>query len=97
MENVLQYKDDGLLVTGASGHSARYFFENLSAENYNKEIKCLVRKGSKVEHLKRYNLKLKFIEVDYNDVDDLKKSMISENEYKISNIYSKNKLLPEII
>ena len=75
MENVLQYKDDGLLVTGASGHSARYFFENLSAENYNKEIKCLVRKGSKVEHLKRYNLKLKFIEVDYNDVDDLKKSM----------------------
>jgi nucleoside-diphosphate-sugar epimerase len=75
VENFLQYKDDGLLVTGASGHSARYFFENLSAENYNKEIKCLVRKGSKVEHLKRYNLKLKLIEVDYNDVDDLKKSM----------------------
>ena len=63
--NVLKYKDDGLVVTGASGHSARYFFENLSAENYNKEIKCLVRKGSKVEHLRRYHLKLNFIEVDF--------------------------------
>ena len=73
--NILTYKDDGLLITGASGHSARYFFERLSAENYNKEIKCLVRKRSKVEHLKRYHLKLNFIEVDFNDVVALKKSM----------------------
>ena len=75
MVNILKYKDDGLLVTGASGHSARYFFEKLSTENYNKEIKCLVRKGSKVDHLKRYHLRLNFIEVDFNDVVDLKKSM----------------------
>lgn len=75
MVNISKYKDDGLLVTGASGHSARYFFERLSAENYNKEIKCLVRKGSKVEHLKLYNLKLNFIEVDFNNVVELKKSM----------------------
>ena len=73
--NVLKYKDDGLLITGASGHSARYFFEKLSEEKYNKEIKCLVRKGSKVEHLTRYNLKLKFIEADLNDIDQLKKTM----------------------
>lgn len=75
MVNISKYKDDGLLVTGASGHSARYFFERLSAENYNKEIKCLIRKGSKVEHLKLYNLKLNFIEVDFNNVVELKKSM----------------------
>ena len=75
MTNILKYKGDGLLVTGASGHSARHFFEKLSAENYNKEIKCLVRKGSQVEHLKRYHLKLNFIEVDFNNVGDLKKSM----------------------
>ncbi len=75
MVNISKYKDDGLLVTGASGHSTRYFFERLSAENYNKEIKCLVRKGSKVEHLKLYNLKLNFIEVDFNNVVELKKSM----------------------
>ena len=75
LTKILKYKDDGLLVTGASGHSARYFFEKLSAENYNKEIKCLVRKGSKVGHLKRYHLKLNFIEVDFNNVVDLKKSM----------------------
>lgn len=75
MVNISKYKDDGLLVTGASGHSARHFFERLSAENYNKEIKCLVRKGSKVEHLKLYNLKLNFIEVDFNNVVELKKSM----------------------
>ena len=75
MTNIFKYKGDGLLVTGASGHSARYFFEKLSAEDYNKEIKCLVRKGSKVEHLNRYRLKLNFIEVDFNDVADLKKLM----------------------
>ena len=75
MVNISKYKDDGLLVTGASGHSARYFFERLSAENYNKEIKCLVRKGSKVEHLKLCNLELNFIEVDFNNVVELKKSM----------------------
>ncbi len=75
MKNILKYKGDGLLVTGASGHSARYFFEKLNAENYNKEIKCLIRKGSKIAHLKRYRLKLNFIEVDFNDVVDLKKSM----------------------
>lgn len=77
--NVKKYKNDRLLVTGASGHTANYFFEKLSAENYNKEIKCLIRKGSKVEHLKLYNLKLNFIEVDFNDVDQLKKSMKGSN------------------
>ena len=39
MTNILKYKGDGLLVTGASGHSARYFFEKLSAENYDKRMR----------------------------------------------------------
>ncbi len=67
--------DDKLLVTGASGNSARYFFEKLSAENYDKKIKCLIRKGSQIEHLKNYNLNLEFIYADFNNFDSLKKSM----------------------
>ena len=72
----MKYIDGGLLITGASGHSARYFFEKLSAENYNKKIRCLVRKESEVKHLKHYNLNLEFIDVDFNDVNRLKNSMI---------------------
>ena len=69
------YVDEGLLVTGATGHTAWYFFKKLSEEKYNKEIKCLIRKGSKTENLKFYNLKFKFIEIDFNNIDQLKNSM----------------------
>tara|TARA_B100000902_G_C27227267_1_gene872913 strand:+ start:141 stop:1043 length:903 start_codon:yes stop_codon:yes gene_type:complete len=68
-------QDNELLVTGASGHSAKYFFERLEAENYDKKIKCLVRKNSQIEHLRQSKLNLDFIYVDFENIDDLKNSM----------------------
>tara|TARA_B100000795_G_scaffold181068_1_gene137165 strand:- start:368 stop:1261 length:894 start_codon:yes stop_codon:yes gene_type:complete len=71
----MDFEDHDLLVTGASGHSAKYFFERLIAENYDKKIKCLIRKNSEIEHLKHYNLKLEFIYTDFENIDSLKNSM----------------------
>jgi len=56
--------DNELLVTGASGHSAKYFFQRLEAENYDKKIRCLVRKNSSIEHLKSCKLNLDFVYID---------------------------------
>ena len=68
----MNLKDGELLVTGASGHSAKYFFERLEAENYDKKIKCLVRTNSSIYHLKSLKLNLDFIYVDLlEDIDQL--------------------------
>ena len=74
-KKIMDLEDNELLVTGASGHSAKYFFERLKAENYDKKIKCLVRKNSQIEHLKRYNLNLEFIYPDFKNIESLKNSM----------------------
>ena len=60
----MNFQDGELLVTGASGHSAKYFFEKLESESYDKEIKCVVRKSHSIEHLKSLRLKLDFIYID---------------------------------
>lgn len=71
----MNLQDNELLITGASGHSAKYFFERLEAENYESKIKCLVRKKSQIEHLRQSKLNLEFIFVDFENLDDLKNSM----------------------
>ena len=71
----MNLKDNELLVTGASGHSAKYFFERLEAENYDKKIKCLVRKNSQIEHLRHCKLNLEFIYIDFENIDYLKNPM----------------------
>ena len=68
-------EDNELLVVGASGHSAQYFFERLVKENFQKKIKCLIRSQSQVGHLKAFDLNLEFIIVDFNDINSLKASM----------------------
>jgi len=68
-------EDNELLVIGASGHTARYFFERLDKENYQKTIKCLIRNNSQVDHLKCYDLNLEFIHIDFDEIDSLKTSM----------------------
>ena len=60
----MKFKDCELLVTGASGHSAKFFFERLEAESYDKKIKCLVRKSSSINHLRSLRLNLDFIYID---------------------------------
>ena len=57
----MNLEDNELLVVGASGHSAQYFFERLVKENFQKKIKCLIRSDSQIDHLKIYDLDLEFI------------------------------------
>ena len=64
-----------LLVTGCSGPSAKYFFKKLSQNNYNRRIRCIVRKSSNIEHLKKYNLDLSFVYGDMSDEVFLANSM----------------------
>ena len=45
--------DNELLVIGASGHSAQFFFDRLIKENFQKKIKCLIRIDSQINHLKK--------------------------------------------
>jgi nucleoside-diphosphate-sugar epimerase len=71
----MNLQDGELLVTGASGRSARHFFERLEEENYEKKIKCLVRKNSQIEHLRDNKLNLEFISCDFENIDCLKNSM----------------------
>ena len=71
----MNFQDGELLVIGASGHSARYFFGRLEEENYEKKIKCLVRRNSQIEHLRDYKLNLEFILCDIENIDCLKSSM----------------------
>ena len=71
----MNLEDNELLVVGASGHSAQYFFERLVKENFQKKIKCLIRSDSQIDHLKIYDLDLEFIYVDFDDIDSLKTAM----------------------
>jgi len=71
----MNLEDNELLVIGASGHSAKYFFKRLAKENYQKKIKCLLRSHSQINHLKKYDLNLEFIYLDFDDSDFLKSSM----------------------
>ena len=71
----MNLEENELLVIGASGHTAKYFFERLSIEKYQKKIKCLLRSHSQVDHLKCYDLNLEFIYVDFDEIDSLKTAM----------------------
>lgn len=90
----MDLQDNELLVTGATGQSAKYFFQKLEAENYEKKIKCLVRKNSQIEHLKRFNLNLEFIYTDFKNIESLKDSMIGvKTVLHIAHIYLSSELV----
>ena len=44
----MNLENNGILVTGASGQSAQFFFIRFEQANYQIKIKCLLRKESKV-------------------------------------------------
>jgi nucleoside-diphosphate-sugar epimerase len=58
-----------LLVTGITGHSGRYFLQELINNNYEDKIRCIVRKTSDTTFLDRSGLD---IEKRIGDLDDLK-------------------------
>ncbi len=63
--------DSELSVVGATGHSAKFFFDRLVKENFQNRVKCLLRRDSQIEHLKNYELDLEFVFVDFEDFNSL--------------------------
>ena len=54
-----------LLVTGATSNSGRFFFKELEKCNFQKKIRCLVRKDSDVSFLKKISLNVEFFYGDF--------------------------------
>jgi nucleoside-diphosphate-sugar epimerase len=57
-----------LYITGATGHSGRWFLDRLAKENYTGRIRCLVRHNSQHELPQYDNLHLEKV---YGDLEDL--------------------------
>ena len=64
-----------LLVTGATGQTARYFFDRLRKEKYKHKIKCLVRNNSKIERINTAELNVELVVCNFNDINSLKTAM----------------------
>lgn len=64
-----------LLVTGATGHSGKWFFKDLVQSNYRGKIRCLVRQTSDLTYLKGTGLDLEFRFGDLSDSDYVRESM----------------------
>lgn len=56
-----------LLVTGITGHSGRYFMQELIDHNYPSKIRCVVRKNSNIEIFKKSGLDIEIVVGDLND------------------------------
>lgn len=50
-----------ILLTGATGHSGRWFIERLKQENFKGELVCLIREGNDVSHLENSGLNYKIV------------------------------------
>ncbi|UMZ34197.1 SDR family oxidoreductase [Priestia megaterium] len=64
-----------LLVTGITGHTGRYFLEELIRHKYQGSIRCILRKTSNTEMLDESNLKIEKIIGDLNDERVIEDSM----------------------
>ncbi len=56
-----------LLVTGITGHTGRYFLQELINNNYNGKIRCVARKNSNIEILRNSGLNIEIVTGDLND------------------------------
>ena len=63
-----------LLVIGATGHTGRYFLQELKNNNYNEKVRFLVRDKKKDDIFKEYNLNYEMVEGDLNNKEDLQKA-----------------------
>ena len=72
----MENEKDILLVTGATGHTARYFFDRLRKEKFKKKIKCLVRKNSKLKNLNCEGLKIDLVYGDFDNIESLISAMV---------------------
>jgi len=56
-----------LLVTGITGHTGRYFLQELINHNYEGKIRCVVRETSNTEILRNSGLDIEIVTGDLND------------------------------
>lgn len=69
-----------LLVTGITGHTGKYFIEELKNNNYNGKIRCIVRNNSNIDCLKKSGLNYELAYGDLNDIEFLKKACLNVDE-----------------
>ena len=61
-----------LLVIGATGHTGRYFLQELEKNNYKDKIRFLIRKNDNEDIFKNINLNFEIAYGDLQDVESLK-------------------------
>lgn len=60
-----------LLVIGATGHTGRYFLQELKNNNYKDKVRFLIRNKENKDIFKAYNLNYETIQGDLNNQEDL--------------------------
>lgn len=65
-----------LLITGITGHSGKYFLQELINNHYTDPIRCIVRKNSNTSLLDKSGLKIEKVIGDLSDEKLLKRAMI---------------------
>ncbi len=64
-----------ILLTGATGHSGRWFIKRLEREKFDGELVCIVREGRDTSHLAESGLNYTIVNCPLEDVEKLKKAM----------------------
>lgn len=64
-----------ILVTGATGHSAHWFFKRLKKEGYEEKIRCVVRTKSRLKNIEDLKLNFDFVYGDLEDEQFLRKAL----------------------
>jgi nucleoside-diphosphate-sugar epimerase len=65
-----------LLITGITGHSGKYFLQELINNHYSDPIRCIIRKSSDISLLDKTGLKIEKIIGDLSDEGFLNEAMI---------------------
>jgi uncharacterized protein YbjT (DUF2867 family) len=83
-----------LLVTGITGHTGRYFIEELINNNFESPIRCIVRKTSNTTFLDASNLNIEKVIGDLENQELLEKLMVGvETVFHIYNIHHSPNIL----
>ncbi len=89
-----------LFITGATGHSGKWFLKYLSETTLYKDVKCVIRNEEKLESIKKMNLNLNIIPQfgDLENLDFLQESMEDCNTIlHIASIYYSENIIKAAI
>lgn len=76
-----------LLVIGITGHTGRYFLQELEKNNYKGKIRFLIRETSNKQLIEETNLNYEIVYGDLNDKESLERACIGVDEiFEIYNI-----------